>query len=85
MFFQRLKKMFENTNSNCNDQMSNLEQGSLLVDEVPLDLEVAESQILLGFNQGFDLVKCYISGIIFCSICFFICFILFMLESLRLL
>ena len=77
--------MSENTNSNITDDISNLEQGSLLADRVPMDLEAAESQILSGFNQGFDSVKCYIGGIIFCTICIFICFILLMLENLRLL
>ena len=77
--------MSENTNLNSNDQMSDLEEGFHLSDGVPLDLEVAESQILSGFNQGFDLVTCYIGGIIFCAICLFICFVLLMLENLRLL
>ena len=77
--------MSENTNLNCTDEISNLEQRSLLADGVHMDLEAAESQILSGFNQGFDSVKCYIGSIIFCTICVFICFILLMLENLRLL
>ena len=75
--------MSENLNSDV--EMSIVEQGTSASQPVPLDLEAGENQILLGLNQPFDSVQCYIYGTIFCAGCLFICYILLILQIFRIL
>ena len=65
--------------------MSTIGKGRPLTQPAPFDLEAGENEIVSGLNQQSDSVKYYIYGIIFCTLCLFIFYILLILQILGIL